>query len=367
MSTVIGIGAAADLAQTALDRRFAVPLLARVPVLGGAYRNTSPLLLRQALPLNHWWLSHAIEVRLDAFERTGDERRLAQAQATLRWLRVRNRGLANDYFDDMGWLVLALLRLHAATADARHLDDAVGLWQRIRRRGWNGLDGPSVAWREQQPAYKNAPSNGTFALAAARLHRLTGDDRYRKAADDTVDWLLCRLVAPDGTVLDGVNRTGDHRIDTDWVFSYNQGLVAAAVLERAWAPDARSAAARIAVAALPRLAPAGVVLGEVARADHAGGGDAGLFKGIHARYLALVAASLSSGEDRSVLESFLRTSTDALRASIERSADGRAGDDWSRPAPARTFLSTQLSAAMALEARWRLEQEAPPEEPGRSR
>ncbi|MGD8195979.1 glycoside hydrolase family 76 protein [Herbiconiux sp. P18] len=363
----MSIAEAADAAQHCLDSRFAVPVFAHVPVLSGAYRNTSPLHLRQALPLNHWWLSHAIDTRLDAFHRTGDERRLHQAEATLRYLRVRNRGLFNDYFDDLGWLALALIGLHEATGSARRLDDAVSVWRRIRSRGWNRLEGPSVSWRVPQPGYKNAPSNGTFALASARLHRLTGDERYRVAADETVQWLLDRLVTPEGVVLDGVNRTGDHRVDDGWVFSYNQGVVAAAVLERRWIPDATATAGRIARAALPRLAPAGVVLGEEARSDHAGGGDAGLFKGIHARYLALVAEALPAGDrDRDALVAYLDTATDALRGSFSAPAGehaagpvadvGRAGDDWSRPAPPTTFLSTQLAATMALEARWRLDQ-----------
>nr|WP_254069184.1 glycoside hydrolase family 76 protein [Herbiconiux sp. VKM Ac-2851] len=313
----------------------------------------------QLLPLNHWWLSHLIDARLDAFHRTGDERRLRQAESVLRLLRIRNRGLANDYFDDMGWLTLALIGLFDATADAQHLRDAASLWQRIRTRGWNDLEGPSVAWREQQPAYKNAPSNGTFALASARLHARTGEPRYRDAADETVDWLEQRLVADDGTVLDGVNRQGDHRVDADWVFSYNQGVVAAAILERAWVPDAPAAAARVTRAALPRLAPHGLVENETARADHPGGGDAGLFKGIHIRYLTEVAAALTAGPDREALIHFITGSTDALIRTQSAEKTGRVGDDWSRPAPPVTFLSTQLAATLALEARWRLDRAAP--------
>ncbi|GLK18886.1 glycoside hydrolase family 76 protein [Herbiconiux flava] len=350
------VQAAADGAQRTLDRTFSIR------AIPGAALNVAPPSLGrlpQLLPLNHWWLSHLVDARLDAFHRTGDERRLRQAESVLRLLRIRNRGLANDYFDDMGWLTLALIGLFDATADPRHLRDAETLWQRIRTRGWNDHEGPSVAWREQQPDYKNAPSNGTFALASARLHARTGDPRYRVAADETVAWLQQRLVAEDGTVLDGVNRQGDHRVDTDWVFSYDQGVVAAAVLERAWVPDAPAAAARIARAALPRLAPHGLVEGETARADHPGGGDAGLFKGIHVRYLAEVAAALPTGADRETLTHFIAGSTDALIRTRSAEETGRVGDDWSRPAPPVTFLSTQLAATLALEARWRLDRTTP--------
>ncbi|MCS5713384.1 hypothetical protein NVV95_02325 [Herbiconiux sp. CPCC 205716] len=346
---------AAERAQRTLDDRFSVPWLP------GAALNVAPPSIRrlpQLVPLNHWWLSHLIEARLDAFHRTGDTRRLRQARDVLRLLRLRNRGLANDYFDDMGWLTLALIGLFDATADARHLRDAEGLWRRIRNRGWNDHEGPSVAWREQQPAYKNAPSNGAFALASARLHARTGEPRYRDAADETVAWLTEHLIAPDGTVLDGVNREGDHRVDADWVFSYNQGVVAAALLERAWVPDAPAEASRVARAALPRLAPHGLVEGETARADHPGGGDAGLFKGIHIRYLVEVAQALPPGDDRHALARFVETATDALIRTQSATPDGRVGDDWGRPAPPVTFLSTQLAVTLALEARWRLERGA---------
>jgi predicted alpha-1,6-mannanase (GH76 family) len=350
------VHAAAERAQRTLDRTFSIR-----PLPGAALNVAPPSFRRlpQLLPLNHWWLSHLVDARLDAFHRTGDEHRLRQAESVLRLLRIRNRGLANDYFDDMGWLTLALIGLFDVTADPRHLRDAESLWQRIRTRGWNDHEGPSVAWRTQQTAYKNAPSNGTFALASARLHARTGEPRYRDAADETVDWLEQRLIAADGTVLDGVNREGDHRVDTDWVFSYNQGVVAAAILERAWVPDAPASAARVARAALPRLAPHGLVEGETARADHAGGGDAGLFKGIHVRYLAEIAAALPPGDDRRTLTTFIDGATGALIRTQSAAPTGRVGDDWSRPAPPATFLSTQLAATLALEARWRLDRATP--------
>jgi predicted alpha-1,6-mannanase (GH76 family) len=426
----------ASQAQRALTARFGPRGCRR------DWRNTSPFRFRQAFVLNYWWLAHLIEVRVDAFERTGDEEWLTDARAAYARLLERNHGLFNDYFDDMGWLGIALLRLHRATGERRFLDDAVALWEHIRSGGWNERHGASVAWRLQQLDYKNAPTNGAFALLSARLFAATSEARYARAAQEALGWIESALVDPaTGTVADGVNRLGDGRLDADWVFSYNQGLYVGALVEVAGWPAAAAAAAgagkgaapaagagtagayagaagagasgadagaggaaagasagganagaagaagadagradagtggaaasagagaggadagvraaRTAVAAIGALAPHGVITGENARFDRRGGGDVGLFKGVFVRYLGeLIERLPADSPERPALVAFLRTSTDALWSSIRRSPGLRPGDDWGRPAPPATFLSTQLSAVMALETRARLE------------
>ncbi|MCS5719878.1 hypothetical protein N1027_17245 [Herbiconiux sp. CPCC 205763] len=346
--------ARAERAQDALTSAFGTRLRR------GGLRNTAPWRLRQAFAFNYWWLAHAVEVRIDGFTRTGDPSHLESARRLLHLLRRRNHGtLVNDYFDDMGWLAIALLRLHAVTGDHGLLDETVGLWEQIRRAGWNDTYGASVAWRRQQPDYKNAPTNGVFALLSARLSAVTGDARYSRAARDALAWLETTLVDPaTGIVADGVNRVGDGRRDTDWVFSYNQGLYIGALIEASALPaeDALARAERTAVSAIALFAPTGVIRTENSRLDQRGGGDIGLFKGVFLRYLGeLIPRLPENSAGRSELERFVRTSTDALWASIRRSPSLRAADDWSRPAPRVTFLSTQLSAVMALETRARLE------------
>jgi predicted alpha-1,6-mannanase (GH76 family) len=101
-----------------------------------------------------------------------------------------------------------------------------------------------------------------------------------------------------------------------------------------------------------------VITTENSRFDQRGGGDIGLFKGVFVRYLGeLIPLLPAASASRRVLVDFVRTSTDALWSGIRLSSGLRAGDDWSRPAPPVTFLSTQLSAAMALETRARLERD----------
>jgi len=351
----------ADAAHHALDRDFGTRF-ARL-----RYRNGSRPLSVRPFAFNYWWFAHLIEVRVDAFERSGDERRLAGAEQVLARLRRRNGGrLENDYFDDMGWLTIALLRLHEASGRQRRLDDAIELWGDIRRSGWNDHEGASMAWRRSQLDYKNAPSTGTFAIASAQLARLTGAAEYDVAARESLAWLQTRLVRPDGLVADGVNRLGDGVVDDEWLFSYNQGLYLGALVARHdasgdVAPLAR--ALRTAGATLATLAPGGVIAGENADLHARGGGDIGLFKGVFVRYLGQLversdAAESPFGADESAaLEAarrFIHLSADLVRAESERSGSLRVGDDWSRPAPAVTALSTQLSAVILLETRARL-------------
>ncbi|WP_066039043.1 glycoside hydrolase family 76 protein [Herbiconiux solani] len=349
----------------------------------GAYRNTSRPRLRQAFPLNYWWIAHVIEVRIDGFERSGDARLLEEARLTYARLVRRNHGrLENDYFDDMGWLAIAALRLHDAEVSttggsrSRYLDDAVQLQRYIAARGWNDSEGPSVSWRVQQPAYKNAPSNGAFAIVSARLADRTGDAAYRGQAEAAAQWMRERLLRPDHLVADGVNRLGDGRTDTDWLFTYNQGLYVGALVELAAGSDGAGSrsdrpgsdladsagdplreATATALAAIRHFAPppARVVTGENADLRARGGGDLGLFKGILVRYLGLLAAHLPDGPERAEVVRFLRDTTDTLWTGIRGTPGLRAADDWSQPAPPVTFLSTQLSAVMALETRARLE------------
>ncbi|TAJ46741.1 MAG: glycosyl hydrolase [Herbiconiux sp.] len=353
--------ARADTAQRALSDDFGTRF-ARL-----RYRNGSRPLSVRPFAFNYWWFAHLIEARVDAFERSGDEYWLADAERVLARLRRRNGGrLENDYFDDMGWLTIALLRLHEASGRGPRLDDAIELWGDIRRSGWNDLEGPSMAWRRSQLDYKNAPSTGAFAIASALLARLTDSAEYDEAARESLAWLEARLVRPDGLVADGVNRLGDGRVDDEWLFSYNQGLYIGALVAshaRSGETAPLSRALRTASATLARLAPDGVIAGENADLHARGGGDIGLFKGVFVRYLGQLiersdAAGITSGGDAAApveaARRFIRRGADLVWAERARTGSLRVGDDWSRPAPPVTALSTQLSAVILLETRARL-------------
>ncbi|MCA0294848.1 MAG: glycoside hydrolase [Actinobacteria bacterium] len=339
---------AADTAQRSLDHYFGAP---EPQLLNNTW---PPDPASNAAVFNYWWLAHAMEVRLDAYERTGDAKWLADAERTYYNVRTRNGGsLFNDYFDDMLWYALAILRLRDATGDPSYVADAVAIWDHVVEHGWNPTFGASLAWRKQQLYYKNTPANGPLSILSSRLAARTADSRYRPMAIAAFDWITTTLASADGFIEDGINREQDGRIDTQWRFTYNQGLYVGAALELFHLTGERSylaLAERTATTAIDQLARDGVF------PDEGDGGDEGLFKGVYYRYAALLANDPEVDPAVAArLWDFLRSSTDAL---VNSAYDGRwllAGNDWRCPHADKVAYSTQLSAIIALEARAQLE------------
>ncbi|NEE01993.1 glycoside hydrolase family 76 protein [Phytoactinopolyspora halotolerans] len=332
----------ADIAQRSLDHYFGTD---RPQFL----ENYHPAGAGDSTTFNYWWLAHVIDARIDAWERSGDGHWLDLARRTHQNILERNGGsLFNDYFDDMLWLGLALLRLAGATGDERYRRDTVAIWEHVVAEGWNDTFGPSLAWRKPQLDYKNTPANGPLVILSARL----ADSEYLRYAHAAFDWLTHTLVGDDGFVEDGINRERDGRIDRHWQFTYNQGLYVGAAVElyrRTGDAEYLKRATRTALTAVDRLSDGTVFRGE------GSGGDEGLFKGVYYRYLGLLLPLLSADDpDRARLERFVRDSTDALWRTCYHDCHLRAGNDWSAPSAEPIPYSTQLSAIMAIEQRCRL-------------
>jgi predicted alpha-1,6-mannanase (GH76 family) len=65
-----------------------------------------------------------------------------------------------------------------------------------------------------------------------RLAQHIPESQYVKYAPSAYDWLTNNLVQRhSGFVEDGINREQDGRIDTQWRFTYNQGLYVGAAVE----------------------------------------------------------------------------------------------------------------------------------------
>jgi len=302
---------------------------------------------------NYWWLAHVVDVRVDAYRRTGDPHWLAEARRTSENIRARNGGsLFNDYFDDMLWYALALVRLARVDDDPSHLDDARTLFRHIVRHGWNDTGGWSLAWRKTQLDYKNTPANAPLVILAAWLADLDPADDYLEYGAAAFDWLTTHLVGEDGFVADGLNRLGDGAIDHQWQFTYNQGLyigAAVALGQVTHQGGLLGDACRTARTAIRRLSDGAVFAGE------GDGGDEGLFKGIFYRYaLDLIEALPPDHPDGVALADFIRAGTDELWHTALRKDGFLAGNDWHAPVVLPVPYSTQVSAIIALEMRARL-------------
>lgn len=343
----------ADNAQHSLDHFFGVE--------GAQFlANSHPHDRGNTDVFNYWWLAHVIDARVDAWVRTGKRDWLEQAVRTRDNLVERNGGqLFNDYFDDMLWLGLALERVYDGTGQQQYLDEAIAIWDHVIAEGWNETLGWSLAWRKQQREYKNTPANGPLVILAVRLSRLDTTRDYLAYAQLAFDWLTENLVGADGFVEDGINREGDGQVDTQWRFTYNQGLYVGAGVELFGATGEREyleRAVQTAVVAIRELSDGSVF------PDEGDGGDEGLFKGVYYRYLgellAVLAGEAGFADEQELLEGFLRSSTDILWQNGRVDGHLRPGNNWSEAPSEWIPYSTQVSAIFAVEQRFRIEARA---------
>ncbi|OZC48130.1 fructose-bisphosphate aldolase [Rhodococcus sp. 06-621-2] len=249
---------------------------------------------RLFLKWHYWWQAHLLDCAVDAASREPTAKRRRRVTKIARAHRIRNiTGWTNNYYDDMAWLGLALeraQRLHA-------VGNRVGI-QKIEMElfdAWSPQAGGGIPWHRGDDFY-NAPANGPASILLARTGRL-----WRAQA--MADWMDVTLKDPEtGLIFDGI-RTGD--VLDRAIYSYCQGVVLGIETElavRLGGPRHRARVHALVTAVDDRLCRDLVIVG-------GGGGDGGLFDGILARYLALVATTLpgDSDDDRS---------TRALAASI---------------------------------------------------
>ncbi|MBM7277732.1 fructose-bisphosphate aldolase [Gordonia rubripertincta] len=320
---------------------------------------------------HYWWHAHLVDLLVDAAihrvegDRSFDPHIAADANRVLRGIKVRNLGRwTNNYYDDMAWLGLAIER-----AD-RHLDldHRRGLEVLTRRMldAWVPEDGGGIPWRTTDQFF-NAPANGPAAILVAR----TG---HVERAVAMCDWMDANLIDPKThLVIDGLKKQPDGSLTAETgTYTYCQGVVLGAELEAFRATgDQRhlDRLARLLGAVEKHSCTDGVING-------GGGGDGGLFHGVLARYLGLIATDLpavdGSDELRARAARIVTSSADAAWSN-RTEVRGRVvfGSDWRSKAVVPTAagkkaqfvagavmpsevperdLSVQLSAWMVLEA-----------------
>ncbi|MFL6127529.1 MAG: glycoside hydrolase family 76 protein [Mycobacteriales bacterium] len=308
----------------------------------GLYRVAPGRRLIPAPQWHYWWQAHALDATVDAVGRTGDPGARERARAHVAGIIRRNGGhIPNDYYDDMAWMALALLRADEITGvDTSAL--VAELWADIRQ-GWDQRHG-GLVWRRKD-TYTNTPANAPSAILAARLHRRLGDTADLDWARRIADWQHATLVDRDsGLVWDGIHPETDPGPSRE-LYTYNQGTVVGAEVEL-WRLTGdvghRERAERTAVAALSRFADPTSGLLPVE-----GAGDGGLFKGILARYLGeLVRATGAKDEVIEGILIVLRRNGEAVAVAGDRPV----GADWRRPVEGDRSLSTHLSAVLLLES-----------------
>lgn len=299
---------------------------------------------------NYWWQAHALDVLLDGYERTRDNRYLTLMQQLHAGVQAKNGGTYyNEYYDDMEWMALACLRAFTLTGDRRYKQTALALWEDIKT-GWSEEFGGGISWKKTQRNYKNSPANAPAVILAARLYQLDKKQQDLEWARKIYAWEKQHLVDPQtGLVWDGFNRQGNHQIDKNWKFSYNQGVFIGAGLElyratrqKHFLQDALKTADY--VVASPEFFPGGLFKSE-------GGGDGGLFKGIFIRYLTqLIGQKGVNKETKAQYSQLLKTNGSVLLQQGTLKPDFIFGPSPAKMPAEKTDSSVQLSGIMLVEA-----------------
>jgi len=301
------------------------------------------------LGFNYWWQAHLYDALLDGYARTQNADYLSRLGSAYAAAKAQNGNTyLNEYYDDMEWHALALLRAFDLTQNAAYKATAQQLWTDIKA-GWNPTLG-GISWKKSQRDYRNTPANAPAVMIAVRLYQLDRNPDDLMWARRIYDWQKTTLVDPaTGTVWDGINRLGDGQVDRNWKFSYCQGVYVGAGLalyqatnEQVYLQDAlRTASYNVNDS---QLAPSGILKDE-------GGGDGGLFKGIFVRYLTQLArAGDTPPAAKAAYIAFLKNNAQTLWQRGTRKPQTLFNTAWTSPPGGPVDGSTQLSGVMLLEA-----------------
>jgi predicted alpha-1,6-mannanase (GH76 family) len=296
----------------------------------------------------YWPQAHALDVLVDAYERSGND--FYKTYFTLWFDGVREKNgnrWYNNYFDDMEWIALALLRTYKVTNETKYKEAALELWGHIQE-GWSNDAGGGIAWERDNHLWsKNACSNGPACILAARLYRETGDESYKEWALRIYEWEKRTLFnAATGAVYDNIDgRSGEK--NTSWIFTYNQGTFIGAAVElhkitgeTSYLNDAVLAANYTTI----------VLVNDSILKDE-GAGDGGLFKGIFVRYFTeLIRQERLDNATRKRYTQFLHYNAKTLWTKGANKQHVLFGSNWRNKPGTETGLTEQISGCMLLEA-----------------
>lgn len=301
---------------------------------------------------HYWPQAHGLDVLVDAYERTGNDLYKGYMDKWFAGVRQMNGNrFTNEFYDDMEWNALAMLRAYDATGDIKFKNAVDEIWTDIKT-GWNNTMGGGIAWRKAMPYYKNTPANGPAAILAARLYK-----RFNKADDlewskKIYTWLKDSLYNKStGWVYDGINDQNDGKRNTTWKFTYNQGTFIGAAVELFKITNESGYLSDALQAANFTLSDNTLTNFTDNLLRDEGGGDGGLFKGVFVRYftqLILTPGMVSSDKQRYI--NYLKHNAQTLWTTGTDKNYLLYGSYWKNKPGATTDLTIQLSGAMLIEA-----------------
>lgn len=316
---------------------------------GKYYNNASP----SDNKFGYWPQAHALDVLIDAYLRT-DKNNYYKAYMDNWFVGVHAKNansFLNEFYDDMEWNGLAMLRTYQATEDPKWLDASTTVWNDIKG-GWNDTMGGGIAWRKSQLYYKNTPANAPASILAARLYKLNNNPDDLEWSKKIYDWLKATLVNPTtGLVYDGINSNNDgvREESPGWNFAYNQGTFIGAALElytitneSVYLSDAIKTADNMIKDNV--MSPGGIMR----QGDN---GDGGLFNGIGVRYLTLLILDPNLPEaKRQTYVTYLKTNAETLWLKGTDRERVLHNNNWTTMPGETGYLNPHLSGVMLMEA-----------------
>ena len=298
----------------------------------------------------YWPNAHAMDVVIDAYLRTGSETYKGYFDKWFAGIKVKNGGTyLNNFYDDMQWNALTMLRLYNITKDEKYLTTVKALWTDIAA-GWNETYAAGgIAWVKSQPYSKNACSNGPASLLAIRLYQVTKDEMYKEWAIKIYEWEKNTLFErATGAVYDNIN--GNTNAVSQVTLTYNQGTFMGAAVEiyqvtgdKAYLNDAQKAANYT----LTRCIDSS---NNILRDE--GDGDNALFKGIFMRYfLILLKQNDLNAAYRTKFETFFNNNAQIVWTKGAYPQTLLFGKAWNEPPLGEAQLTAQASACMMIEAK----------------
>lgn len=318
---------------------------------GGNYFNTDN---SGNTGFQYWPNAHGLDVLIDAYLRSNDATYRSYFDKWFLGVKARNgNSWYNDYYDDMEWNALALLRAYQTTGDTRYKEAVLQLWDFIKV-GWNDNAGGGITWKKGMEYSKNACSNGPAAILAARLYQEFGNEEDLQWAVDIYSWLKSTLVnSANGMVYDNIDsRTGI--IKKEWVFTYNQGTYIGAAVELHKIFNEKSYLNDAVLAADYTISS--LVDNSILKSE--GTGDGGLFKGIFVRYFTqlILQERLDAPVQKRYLQ-FLELNAETLWTQGTNKQAILFGPNWRTKPGVSNGLTEQLSGCMLMEAAALLEKE----------
>lgn len=126
---------------------------------------------------------------------------------------------SDRFYDDNIWLVIDFVDLYTMTQKQHYLDMALDIWKFVLS-GRDDKLGDGIYWCEQSKKSKNTCSNAPAAVAALKLHKVTGEQQYFDQGENLYTWVYYSLRDEDQLYFDNVSLRG--RFDRR-KFSYNSG------------------------------------------------------------------------------------------------------------------------------------------------